>query len=297
MDARILQRTCLLWALACCVLSVRGQFAVSLPESVAEDSGRPFRQKHEVKVDDPRLECIYAFAGKDPVIKVVRRVAYIMQIGAKWTKWSDYSDYLKDSVCWRTDWKITVGEMDERFGKWSSFWQESQLRDRAGDTFACMGGTTYDRFIYEDSTARMDWTLTEDTATVCGYACRKATARFRGRDWTAWYAEKLPEDAGPWKLHGLPGLILRAEADSGLLRFEAVQVRVPEGETYYVARTIPGPEDVPMAREDVLKLEREVLTGFDTYMEQKLAKLSPSERPTIQVASLKRMFYQPLELE
>ena len=297
MDARILQRTCLLCALACCALSVRGQFVVALPDSVAEDSGRPFRQKHEVKVDDPRLECIYAFAGKDPEIRVVRRAAYVLQIGEKWTKCSDYSDYLKDSVCWRTDWKITAGEMRELFGNRSSTWQESQLRDRASNTFVCMGGTTYDRFMYEDSTARMDWTLTEDTATVCGYACRKATARFRGRDWTAWYAEKLPEDAGPWKLHGLPGLILRAEADSGLLRFEAVQVRVPEGETYYVARAIPGPEDVPMAREDVLKLEREVLTGYKTYVKQKIAKMQPSERPTVKMILVQRMFYQPLELE
>ena len=58
------------------------------------------------------------------------------------------------------------------------------------------------------------WTLTEDTATVSGYLCQQATATFRSVEWHVWYTEEIPTSAGPWRLRGLPGLIVRAESEA-----------------------------------------------------------------------------------
>lgn len=56
-----------------------------------------------------------------------------------------------------------------------------------------------------------DWQIVPDSsATIMGYGCHLAVTRFKGRTWYAWYAEDLPLSEGPWKLCGLPGLILRA---------------------------------------------------------------------------------------
>ena len=52
------------------------------------------------------------------------------------------------------------------------------------------------------------WTLTDEHKDVLGYSCQKATARFRGRDYTAWVATDIPISNGPWLLGGAPGLIL-----------------------------------------------------------------------------------------
>ena len=290
-------RICLLWILAGCALSVNGQEIIVMPDASAEDASRPYRQKHEEKVDDTRLECLYEFVGKDTVINIRRWAQYFLQVGTVWTKCSDYSSYWTDSVCWRTDWKITGAEMRELDMPRNSIFQESQLRNMADDRFTCLGQAAFDRYVYEDSTARMDWTLTADTATVCGYPCRKATTRFRGRNWTAWYTEKLPVDAGPWKLHGLPGLILRAEEGSGLLRFEAVQLRTPKADTYYVARTLPESQDVPMKREETLELVRKVATHYGTYLRAKAAEMPSSGQGGVRTAYFERIFYQPLELE
>lgn len=63
------------------------------------------------------------------------------------------------------------------------------------------------------------WTLSDDTLTVGGYLCKTATCQLHGRKWTVRYSEDIPTSAGPWKLCGLPGLILKAEADGDIHRF------------------------------------------------------------------------------
>lgn len=62
------------------------------------------------------------------------------------------------------------------------------------------------------------WQLMDEVKEISGYACRKATAHYLGRDWTAWFTEEVPSQAGPWLLWGLPGLIVEArDADNYII--------------------------------------------------------------------------------
>lgn len=60
----------------------------------------------------------------------------------------------------------------------------------------------------------------EDTTTILNIVCQKATMEFRGREYTAWFTMDIPINDGPWKLYGLPGLILKAEDSEGILNIE-----------------------------------------------------------------------------
>ncbi|MDE7024746.1 MAG: GLPGLI family protein [Paramuribaculum sp.] len=82
-----------------------------------------------------------------------------------------------------------------------------------------------DWFSYEEDMPILEWELTDSTATVLGYECREARCKFRGREWTAYYAEEIPVMDGPWKLHGLPGLIMKASDKAGHYRFECIGVK------------------------------------------------------------------------
>ncbi|MDO4770595.1 MAG: GLPGLI family protein [Porphyromonas sp.] len=46
-----------------------------------------------------------------------------------------------------------------------------------------------------------------------------STATVLGRRWTVWYTLEVPTPAGPWKLWGLPGLIVEATEAEGLFAF------------------------------------------------------------------------------
>ncbi|RMD74282.1 MAG: GLPGLI family protein, partial [Bacteroidetes bacterium] len=61
--------------------------------------------------------------------------------------------------------------------------------------------------------------------TIGPYRCQMATAHFRGRDWTAWFTRAIPVPLGPWKLIGLPGLVIEAHDASGEVAFAAKSVR------------------------------------------------------------------------
>lgn len=79
----------------------------------------------------------------------------------------------------------------------------------------------YDRWgdetmFYTEPSGEIEWSLNPDsTAIVVGYDCLMAETDYHGRHWKVWFAPEIPVGFGPWKLRGLPGLILKAEADGG----------------------------------------------------------------------------------
>lgn len=83
-----------------------------------------------------------------------------------------------------------------------------------------------DKFIYlKEKTPSINWSITDSTKQVGNYTVQKATALFRGRQYTAWFAPEIPVPFGPWKLHGLPGLILEAYDESGNIYFSATEIK------------------------------------------------------------------------
>ncbi|WP_330745766.1 GLPGLI family protein [Chryseobacterium sp. CP-77] len=57
------------------------------------------------------------------------------------------------------------------------------------------------------TTDKINWTIADEIKKVENYTLQKATAKFGGRSWTAWFCKDIPFNEGPFKLRGLPGLI------------------------------------------------------------------------------------------
>ena len=92
-----------------------------------------------------------------------------------------------------------------------------------------------EKYVYEEPLGEWNWAVGDSTKNVLGYECVMATADYHGRKWTAWFAPEIPVQNGPWKLDGLPGLILEASAEGNQYSFVATgieQTTKPIGPVY-----------------------------------------------------------------
>lgn len=78
----------------------------------------------------------------------------------------------------------------------------------------------FNNYLTEEDAPKINWKITKDTASFSGVKCQKAIAHFKGRNWIAWFAPDMPFQSGPWKLNGLPGLIIEAIDETKTVRFQ-----------------------------------------------------------------------------
>lgn len=70
-----------------------------------------------------------------------------------------------------------------------------------------------------------DWEILTDRDTViASYSCRKATTKFRGRNYVAYFTNEIANQGGPWKFDGLPGIILKIYSTDGYLLIEPTKI-------------------------------------------------------------------------
>jgi GLPGLI family protein len=84
-------------------------------------------------------------------------------------------------------------------------------------------------YLIEGAMPAINWKISDDTATFSGLHCQKANGHFKGRDYIVWFCPDLPVHTGPWKLNGLPGIIIDAHDTKNevVFAFDGVEKTVP----------------------------------------------------------------------
>ena len=66
--------------------------------------------------------------------------------------------------------------------------------------------------LYKVSDERpIDWKISSEKQKIGEWMTQRAEADFAGRHWIAWFTTDIPIQDGPYKFHGLPGLIVKLE--------------------------------------------------------------------------------------
>ena len=200
-------------------LLVRAQ-EISIGGSWANEPAKLGKNK---TLDTSVMECIYNYRIIDHSIGDMREYYAILEIGDTVSKFESYGSYRLDSALVGKQ-QMTLGEYFDFYNKYSPDFKEFLLENVNTNKLSYYGKVSIDKFMYHEEVPHIDWALSDSTKEICGYLCHQATATFRGRNWIAWYCD-IPKSVGPWKLNGLPGLILAAETEDKEHTFSAISVR------------------------------------------------------------------------
>ena len=174
-------------------------------------------------IDTAQFRAVYTFAYKTrpEFARFDERDLMRLDIGDKATKFYSHYTQMRDSVK-KEGLKNNLPPMEIQDmrrgiprGTDPAYYQRYDKKRTVVSTV-----TVFNGYMYEEPLEMPEWTLHEDTMTVLGYLCKRATTHFRGRDWEVYYAPEIQLSRGPWKLWGLPGLIVRATDADHYFLFE-----------------------------------------------------------------------------
>lgn len=205
--------------LCLCLVSMAAQAQVNFTIS----TGRTFRQDsidQKVLTVQYDMEALTDLSKPDQLIKETMR----LDIGRKSSRFYSYTAAVRDSVLKADmDNGASTETISQHAEQYKSVWSEQTFKGYPEGHMTTLDEIAGDisRLRCEEKEEKPEWKLTADTLTLLGYRCTRATTQFKGRQWTAWFTPDIPVSEGPWKLCGLPGMILKAEDAEGHYRFAA----------------------------------------------------------------------------
>lgn len=256
-----------------------------------------------ITIDSCKVQVDYLFYHtRDTTAKRSVFDRHRLDIGKSVTHYYSYNAFRVDSIMHRATTDINPHKHLQRDEK---IYCEDVFTNypRAGVRQTLTGIINTD-YLREEPIPELHWRLSEERKSVAGYSCRCATTDFRGRKWIAWFTEEIPTMSGPWKLAGLPGLILEAEDSEGLFKWRAVAIRrgdeAPMG--IYNRKHIEN-KTVPVSHKQLTHLQELQWKDYaDLYIRHGM-KISIMDPKTQTIRRLKsgeyppRPYIPPLEIE
>ncbi|MBL7731476.1 MAG: GLPGLI family protein [Chitinophagaceae bacterium] len=184
--------------------------------------------------------------------------------------------------------------------KYGAIINEEILLNRADSSLQLYSVLGFKTYRVESVIPKIDWKTAEDKKMIGIYACQKATGFYAGRTYEAWFAPELPYQLGPWKLTGLPGLILEARDQKNEVFFSFKSL-VKNTDAEEITRSFLNTGDYIKT---TLKAYNKAKKAFETDPESVMAAMAPNATVAVintddanAAHARKIKKYNPLELD
>ena len=139
----------------------------------------------------------------------------VLYIGKRVNQYSSLDQYVKDSL------------MKKQFEQGNGFVINTSGKKTTSTKFfidnsnkvIIQNETLLKNYFFDEPYPNISWKITSEVRTIGNWKCTKAEGYFKGRTYEAWFTTEIPATGGPWKLTGLPGVILEANDTKKQVQF------------------------------------------------------------------------------
>lgn len=154
---------------------------------------------------------IYEYHFKtDSTASEKRKINMVLDVNPEDVKFYNYDFVLTDSI------NKTKGENNV-------VWDDTPALTRKKNSAVNSNYIMVQNMFIVETIDEISWNLDNETKMTGGYKLQKATAKYGGRNWTAWFTKEISLNEGPYKFNGLPGMIFEIYDDKDNFRFSLIK--------------------------------------------------------------------------
>ena len=211
--------------IACALLFISASISVDAQDPVNVSANPVQREKAKVagydQIGEALYEVIYEYSIQTDATDTYTT---ILQFGTEQARFLDYLAYKVDSLTCAGAPEDSIAKANNDVDRSAFYFDPVIFQNWPEGSMTVDDVLVPGTFTYSENMAH-GWTFGDGQKEICGYPCKEAKTSYGGREWTVWFAPSIPSNAGPWKLGGLPGLIMEAQDAEGIHHFTATALR------------------------------------------------------------------------
>lgn len=250
------------------------------------------------KIDEAYLKCQYDYTYiQDTLSGKTAKDWLVLQIGKNMSKCYSYYSMQVDSIFASPDRDVILRQQINAAIGSKTEWPHKRMKAYVYKNYpqgkmTVTDGLLMQDYIYEDTLYAQNCVIQDSSKLILGHECQKAVCQYRGHCWTAWFAMDIPITDGPWKLCGLPGLILEATTEDNSHAFKLLGIEKVSKEPIVFSKTYVGNNKFEKTTLEKFLKEQYVFL-FGDFQSQ--TQLQGIDIPQIEKVGSKKWKYKQLE--
>jgi GLPGLI family protein len=159
-----------------------------------------------------------------------------------------------------------------------------------------IGRVGTDMFLYDEAIKPYSWDIKQEIKIINEFKVQKAVTKFGGREYVAWFTDKIPIPQGPYKFEGLPGLIVQISDTENHYEYQLISLKEHK-EKKEIDLIDTSKNFIRVSKEEFFQAKYDYYADYFARLSQKgiSVNLSPKQKKKIQEKFDSRN--NPIELE